>query len=333
MRRVILFLVFGFTTVAHGLEQGVLTRNAKKSFLTAASFPTTFDDLSFTDRMAVEAEGYEVWDSEYDASGRCIKNCAYYGITIQEEERLSRLAGDELRRLIEEEERIIEEEEKEEKKEEKKEEESGGNFGGGSFWGPPVIAEPIHIVSDFGKRNVSNGTTYHKGIDISAGMNTPVYAAADGKVVDVVNTPNRPAGKWIEIEHSLRASGKKVHTKYLHLNEFKVKKGDTVSKGQLIALSGNSGRTKRGNGYAPHLHYGIQFGNWFVDPFGAKQEPVLRYSNEIVNAQSTKGTNYLNAPYCFKDDITSSRLQDFKPGKKNAGKLSEYFPGCTGWCY
>ena len=278
MRRVILFLVFGFTTVAHGLEQGVLTRNAKKSFLTAASFPTTFDDLSFTDRMAVEAEGYEVWDSEYDASGRCIKNCAYYGITIQEEERLSRQAGNELRRIIEEEEKIIEEEEKEEEKEE----ESGGNFGGGSFFGPPVIADPIRIVSDFGKRNVSNGSTYHEGIDISAGMNTPVYAAADGKVVGVLDTPNRPEGRWIKIEHSLRVSGKKVYTMYLHLNEFKVKQGDTVSKGQLIALSGNSGRSGQGNGYAPHLDYRIKFNNWPVDPFGAKQEPVLQYSNEII---------------------------------------------------
>ena len=319
MRRVSLFLIFSLTTAAYGLEQGGVTRSAQKSFLTAASFPKTFDDLSFTDRMAVEAEGYEVWDSEYDASGRCIKNCAYPGITIEEEERFSRQAGDELHR-------IIEEEEKEEEKD------SGGNFGGGSFWGPPVFAQPIRIASDFGRRNVSNGTTYHKGIDISAGMNTPVYAAADGKVVDVLNTPNSPSGRWIKIEHSLRVSGKKVYTMYLHLNEFKVKQGDTVSKRQLIALSGNSGRSSRGNGYAPHLDYRIKFNNWYVDPFGAKQEPVFQFSHEIVNAQSTKGTNCLNAPYCFKDDITSSRLKEFKSGGNKAGKLSEYFPGCTGWC-
>ncbi len=58
---------------------------AGKSFLTATSFPKTFNDLSFTTRNAVLAAGYEPWESEFDASGRCISGCAYQGITIEEE--------------------------------------------------------------------------------------------------------------------------------------------------------------------------------------------------------------------------------------------------------
>lgn len=60
--------------------------NAAKSFLTAASFPKTFNDLPFTDRMAVLQAGYEPWETEYDDAGRCISGCAYPGITIEKEE-------------------------------------------------------------------------------------------------------------------------------------------------------------------------------------------------------------------------------------------------------
>ncbi len=52
------------------------------SLLKSQSFPKTFQDLSFTQRINVLSEGYEPWESEYDASGRCISGCAYAGITI-----------------------------------------------------------------------------------------------------------------------------------------------------------------------------------------------------------------------------------------------------------
>lgn len=56
------------------------------SLLQAQSFPKTFNDLSFTDRMAVRAEGYAPFETEYDAQGRCISGCPYTGMTIEDEE-------------------------------------------------------------------------------------------------------------------------------------------------------------------------------------------------------------------------------------------------------
>ena len=70
----------------------VICQNAfGDSFLTAQQFPKTFQDLSFSERVIVIKEGFEPYQSEFDANGVCIKNCAYNGITIkQEQERSAR---------------------------------------------------------------------------------------------------------------------------------------------------------------------------------------------------------------------------------------------------
>ena len=57
-----------------------------ESFLTAQQFPVTFQDLSFTQRVAVIKEGFEPYQSEFDENGVCITNCAYAGITIKQEQ-------------------------------------------------------------------------------------------------------------------------------------------------------------------------------------------------------------------------------------------------------
>ena len=60
-----------------------------ESFLTAQQFPVTFQDLSFTQRVAVIKEGFEPYQSEFDENGVCITNCAYAGITIKQEQERS----------------------------------------------------------------------------------------------------------------------------------------------------------------------------------------------------------------------------------------------------
>lgn len=66
------------------------------SLLQAQQFPKTFNDLSFTQRMAVLTEGYTPFESEYDENGHCISGCPYAGITFEEEQaeidRLTRAA-------------------------------------------------------------------------------------------------------------------------------------------------------------------------------------------------------------------------------------------------
>ena len=66
---------------------GALVRSAK-SFLTPQKFPSTFNDLSYSERVDTLAAGYEPWETEYDSSGRCVRGCAYAGMTIEDELRM-----------------------------------------------------------------------------------------------------------------------------------------------------------------------------------------------------------------------------------------------------
>ena len=72
--------LFIFTTMA---LYAIAVRGA--SLLQPASFPKTFQDIPFADRMAVKAEGYDPFESVYDENGNCISGCAYQGITLEDE--------------------------------------------------------------------------------------------------------------------------------------------------------------------------------------------------------------------------------------------------------
>ena len=322
MQRVILFLMFGLTTVAHGVEQGALTRSVKKSFLTATSYPKTFDDLSFTERMAIKAEGYKEWESLYDDNGRCIENCAYDGITIEEEEKMSLQATAELQSIIEEEERA----KKAELQSIIEEEEDAKSENENNTWFSSPVRVPIRLSSDFGQRNPpktrqGKGSEYHAGIDIDVNE-TPVYAAADGKVVHA--GAKGGYGNTVEIEHSFSVNSKKARTLYAHLKSIVVNKDAYVRQGQQIGLSGDTG-----NSGGPHLHYGLYFNGAPVDPLGANIKPVLILNDQDVSTKAweTKGKNFLGAEYCFKPGISSYRLRG-----KDDKFLRENFPDCTGWC-
>jgi len=93
------------------------------------------------------------------------------------------------------------------------------------------------------KHPVTGRISPHNGTDFAVGIGTPVYATGDGKVILTKNHPY--AGKYIVIQH-----GNTYKTRFLHLSKILVKKGQKVSRGQRIALSGNTGRST-----GPHLHY------------------------------------------------------------------------------
>ena len=101
----------------------------------------------------------------------------------------------------------------------------------------PVYA-PIRISSGFGMRlhPVTGEYKMHSGIDIPVPMNTSVVAAADGLVERAGAAGTY--GNLIILRHE---SG--VKTYYAHLNRVLVEKGDIVGKNQLIAYSGNTGRS------------------------------------------------------------------------------------------
>lgn len=83
----------------------------------------------------------------------------------------------------------------------------------------------------------------HNGTDYATPIGTPVYATGDGVVVKAQK--HALAGNYVVIKH-----GREYMTRYLHLHRILVKKGDRISRGQKIALSGNTGRST-----GPHLHY------------------------------------------------------------------------------
>jgi len=105
------------------------------------------------------------------------------------------------------------------------------------------------ITSKFGKRihPTTKQSSFHNGIDLKTAKGTEIYAAADGisKSADY----NKLSGNRVVLTHNLG-----FETRYAHLSELKVKPGEVVQKGDLIGLSGNTGRSD-----GPHLHYEIRY--------------------------------------------------------------------------
>jgi murein DD-endopeptidase MepM/ murein hydrolase activator NlpD len=103
------------------------------------------------------------------------------------------------------------------------------------------------LSSGYGRRNdpFTGRRILHPGIDVSAPLGAPVTAPADGRVVAV---GRRGAyGKAIIIDH-----GNEVVTRYGHLQDYNVRAGQEVRRGDVIGFVGNTGRS---NG--PHLHYEV----------------------------------------------------------------------------
>ena len=87
----------------------------------------------------------------------------------------------------------------------------------------------------------------HEGLDISAGMNANIYAAAAGEVYQVGHPPNHPYGLHIRIKHVV--GGEVYKTIYAHLAQALVSVGQQVQAGERVALADNTG-----NSFGSHLH-------------------------------------------------------------------------------
>jgi murein DD-endopeptidase MepM/ murein hydrolase activator NlpD len=96
---------------------------------------------------------------------------------------------------------------------------------------------------------------FHSGVDFSAPKGTPIYATGEGVVIKTKHS-RRGYGNTIEIDH-----GYGYKTFYAHISEIKVKRGEKVKRGQIIATVGNTGKST-----APHLHYEVRKNNRKVNP-------------------------------------------------------------------
>jgi murein DD-endopeptidase MepM/ murein hydrolase activator NlpD len=114
----------------------------------------------------------------------------------------------------------------------------------------------MRITSEFGHRSnpFGKGHTFHRGIDLSAPVGTPVYAVAAGTVIRA--SSDRNYGNVVVINHH---NGYK--TLYAHNSKLVVKVGQRVKVGQQIAKVGSTGRST-----GPHLHFEIHRSGQRVDP-------------------------------------------------------------------
>jgi len=97
----------------------------------------------------------------------------------------------------------------------------------------------------------------HLGIDIAAGEGAPVYAADSGVVTMAAGGYNYGYGNVIQIDH-----GNGYSTLYAHLSNYFVGLCQSVSAGQQIGASGNTG-----NSQGAHLHFEVRQNGGFINPW------------------------------------------------------------------
>ena len=95
---------------------------------------------------------------------------------------------------------------------------------------------------------------FHPGLDISADKGDPVYATADGTVVNASAAGNY--GNLVVLDH-----GYGLETRYGHLSAFKIKLGQAVKRGDLLGLVGSTGRAT-----SSHLHYEVRANGRILNP-------------------------------------------------------------------
>ncbi|HAD81513.1 TPA: hypothetical protein DCG35_03385 [Candidatus Edwardsbacteria bacterium] len=121
---------------------------------------------------------------------------------------------------------------------------------------PSIQPTPGWIISDFGYRRdpLTGEMRMHEGVDIAAPAGTIITAPADGVVKSVGSRGNY--GLCLEVDH-----GYGITTRFAHCSLIRASQGSKVSRGQVIALVGSTGRTT-----GPHLHYEVLSNGKANDP-------------------------------------------------------------------
>lgn len=135
----------------------------------------------------------------------------------------------------------------------------GETLSGGFARHPLLYA--ARVTSSFNPRRkhpITGRISPHKGVDYGIPTGTPIIAPSNG-VVEHVAYQARGAGRYIRIKHG------HITTVYMHLSKSLVKPGQSVKKGERIALSGNTGGST-----GPHLHYEFHINGRPVNPMTVK---------------------------------------------------------------
>jgi murein DD-endopeptidase MepM/ murein hydrolase activator NlpD len=132
-------------------------------------------------------------------------------------------------------------------------------YAGGYRW--PLDAGIIS--SEYGER----WGKMHKGLDLAADAGEPVYAVAPGEVIYAGNGLHG-YGNVVILRHDRRYS-----SLYAHNSELKVKQGDQIEQGALVALLGNTGHST-----GPHVHFEIRDGDSAINPHTMLPKGKLAYA-------------------------------------------------------
>lgn len=143
----------------------------------------------------------------------------------------------------------------------------------------PVANKDLkRVASGFGSRidPIYRTRKFHAGMDFTSPVGTPVTATGDG-VVESIESKQWGYGNSIVINH-----GYGYKTRYAHLKKFKVRRGQKVSRGEVIGYVGNTGKST-----GPHLHYEVLKNNDPVNPANyyysdltpEQYEAILKLSN------------------------------------------------------
>ena len=116
------------------------------------------------------------------------------------------------------------------------------------------------------------GAARHQGIDLAAPIGTPIYATADGIIIEA-GYNSGGYGNLIKVDH-----GRGIETRYGHLSRILVGAGQRITRGQLIGHMGSTGRST-----GSHLHYEVRIDGRAVNPI-----PFMK-SNDYLLAMQKKG--------------------------------------------
>ena len=132
-----------------------------------------------------------------------------------------------------------------------------GNSISAPFWETPFIM-PLdsEVIGNFGRRSIINDQprSPHTGVDMRGERGTPVRACNDGLVV--LTGDHFFTGNSVVIDH-----GAGILSMYFHLDKINVKKGNKISRGEVLGTVGSTGRVT-----GPHLHWGVRVGEQRIDP-------------------------------------------------------------------
>ena len=151
---------------------------------------------------------------------------------------------------------------------------------------------------------ITAGWTYndnkaHNAIDLRAARKTPVYAAEDGTVTQtqlwdgITKTGMQSYGVMCRIQHADYKGGD-LCTRYGHLSELRVKRGQQVKEGQLIGYSGATG-----NCYGAHLHFEVIYKgarvnplNWMDNDFTVKDAATGAHLGSYTSVERPKADKH-----------------------------------------